>query len=157
MNIIKPQRHANKIIDRVWVGDYISSLDKNFIISNNINVIINASKDLPFINDKYNNLIKIRIPVNDDLQKDSIINMFHFYKKIIPIIDFFIKKNKNILIHCYAGVQRSASLLAAYLLYKGYNLPDAINLIQQKRNITFTPQINFYPSLINYQSLIKVR
>ena len=38
------------IIKNLWLGNHKSSVDKDFLTKNNIKLIINLSKDLPFTN-----------------------------------------------------------------------------------------------------------
>ena len=40
--------NQNEIEPNLWLGDFRSSLDKDFIIKNNIKLIINLSKNLNF-------------------------------------------------------------------------------------------------------------
>ena len=78
----------------------------------------------------------------------------------VEIIDKSLTENKPVLVHCYAGRQRSASLIAAYLIYKyNYTLDEAYKLIISKRPQAFHygKGFNFNKSLLEYQNnLLKV-
>ena len=140
----------NKILNNVYLSNYKDSINNEYINDNNIKVIINCSKNLPFINN--NNIIKIRISINDDLSKQSNIDLFKYLNNITTIMNKYTKQNYNILVHCYAGIQRSPSIIAAYLIrYYNFSMYEAINYIKQKKNKTFYPKINFYNSLNKYQ------
>lgn len=140
----------NKILNNVYLSNYEDSINNQYINDNNIKVIINCSKNLPFINN--NNIIKIRISINDDLSKQSNIDLFKYLNHITTIMNKYTKQNYNILVHCYAGIQRSPSIIAAYLIrYYNFSMYEAINYIKQKKNKTFYPKINFYNSLNKYQ------
>ena len=140
----------NKILNNVYLSNYKDSINNEYINGNNIKVIINCSKNLPFINN--NNIIKIRISINDDLSKQSNIDLFKYLNHITTIMNKYTKQNYNILVHCYAGIQRSPSIIAAYLIrYYNFSMYEAINYIKQKKNKTFYPKINFYNSLNKYQ------
>ncbi len=131
--------NAHQITSNIWLGNYLSSNDTTY------DLVINATPDLQFYN-PYS--LNIRVPVNDDLSYDSNVNIVLYILKYLPIIHRYVKNNKKILIHCYAGMQRSASIVAAYLMiYENYTLDNAISYIRSKRNIAFRPGVNFRQAL----------
>ena len=134
--------NANQIIPGLWLGNFASSQDINFIKRNNITVIINCTKDLKFL--RYPNIYKYRVPVHDNLEKDEIISMIGWIDKILPIIDYHYQRKKVILIHCAAGMQRSAIVMLSYLYhYQSNDAGLALHLIKSRRPIAFTPYMNF--------------
>ena len=59
-------------------------------------------------------------------------------------MDKEIEKGHNILVHCHKGKQRSANVVAAYLMkYSRINYTAAMKYIQSKRPECFTPYNNF--------------
>ena len=55
-----------------------------------------------------------------------------------------------------AGMQRSAAVVAAYLMYKrGYTWDEARNYVQAKKPETFTPIATFDKTLKVYQALLQ--
>lgn len=154
---MKKQHNATEIIPGIWVGDQSASKDANFFKNFNISVVINCTKDLPhsFLN---HNLLYIRIPIDDSLQKKDINIMTEYLPSIVDIIkeqhkDF----GKKILIHCHAGMQRSAAVCVAYL-HKHYRLPlsKAVKHMVNRRPIAFHfgQHINFYDSLKEFEKQI---
>ena len=133
---------ADQIIPRLWLGNFNSSQDINFIKKNHITVIINCTKDLPFLN--LNGIYKYRVPVHDNLQKEEIISMTKWIGKILPIIEEHYKNGRSILIHCAAGMQRSAMIVLSFL-YSHYEFDPktALIKIRIKRPIVFLPYMNF--------------
>jgi protein-tyrosine phosphatase len=60
-------------------------------------------------------------------------------------------EGNQILVHCYAGVQRSAAILAMYLIAKRRMTAEEVMLyIQGIRPIAFRPMANFKESIINF-------
>ena len=67
-------------------------------------------------------------------------------------------RGDHIYIHCHAGMQRSACVVAAYLIrYYKMTPQEAVYFIRSKRPIAFTPFINFQKSLDNYHNSLTVK
>jgi hypothetical protein len=136
------QIDANQIIPRLWLGNYYSSQNVDFIQSNRITVVINCTKDLPFL--KLNGVYKYRIPIDDNLHKDEIENMSVWIGHILPIMVEHYNKGRSMLVHCMAGMQRSAIVVLSYLYAHHVDDPKmALYLMRQKRPIVFVPMMNF--------------
>lgn len=136
---------ANQIVPRIWLGGIDSAQSSKFITKNKITVIINCTKDIPFL--KIPGIYKYRVPVDDNLEPNEIASMEKWLYHILPLIDHHYKKGSVILIHCYAGMQRSAIVLFSYLYqYYTKDAAKAALLIKSKRPIAFTPYMNFKKS-----------
>lgn len=142
-----------EILPNLWLGNIKIAQTLSFYSDHNVDCVINCSKDLPFYNEKCKN---IRVSVHDNLKKEEIERLFDYFDTCSDFINIHLKQNSTILVHCYAGKQRSASIILAYLMkYANINLYDGVNLIQSKRFQAFTPGINFISSLEKYEKYIK--
>ena len=138
---------------KIYLGDMISSTDYNFLKNNNISVIINCTNDLPFIKDI--NFKKYRCGINDITLNSEKENKLYKEK-----INYFLEKinenlndNKNILIHCRNGMQRSATMVAAYLIkYNNFTKNEALSYVKNKRWVSFKP-VNLFNDLLNDMSI----
>lgn len=66
-------------------------------------------------------------------------------------INHSIRSNKNVLVHCMAGVSRSVSLVVYYLMKKYYLTYDtALKMVKNKRGIA-NPNDSFRHQLLEYQ------
>lgn len=141
---------ADEIIPKLWVGDVESSQDIEFLTKNNIQVVINCTKDLPFTEHpivKY----RYRLPVDDNLREAEFNNMANFIGEIVKIINGYYQKGYRILIHCYAGIQRSAFVFLIYhVQFHSRDYQKTLKLLKSKRPIVFTPIINFSPVIKRY-------
>ena len=141
----KPKRITN----HVWVGSRATAADPAFLKKNNIKFIVNCTKDLP----KYTDIPMLRVPVNDSPQDAE--KMGKFLKMAALAIRDVTRYDGNVLVHCYAGMNRSATVTAAYLMtIKGLTAQQAIDIIKKKKPETFTP-MNFRPALKSYEETLK--
>ncbi len=132
---------AHEIIPGLWLGNVKASMDEDFIKNNNIQVVFNCTKNLPF---SPIIPIKYRIPVDDNLEEEEIRNMELWSSEIAYKIIAEYKQNRKILVHCMAGMQRSAASVAFMLIaYLKIHALDAMKIIKQIRNIAFHPRANF--------------
>ena len=121
-----------KIIDNIYLGNAYNASNYSVIRNNNIKYIINATKELP--NFYENSDVKyLRIPVADNCDhhiSDHIHEAMEFIKMAQE------NNDGNILIHCYMGSSRSASIVMAFLVHKHkFNVDDAFLFLKDKRDI----------------------
>lgn len=98
----------------------------------------------------YGDIKYLRVPIYDDCTY----HISNYIKEAIEFIDNASNnKNGNILIHCYMGSSRSASMVLAYLIYKyNYSLSDALLFLKDKRNIV-NINVNFIDDIKTYFQL----
>ena len=146
---------ADEIIPNIFLGNHKSALNINFLKTNNIDVIINCTKDKSFITELTDDVDTLpsndvfvkgaemyRIPVNDSLLECDFIIMQEQLKNIVPLLlrKYTIEK-KNILVHCHMGKQRSAIVIAALLkVLLDYNY---LSLDKIPKNITQKKQFSY--------------
>jgi protein-tyrosine phosphatase len=168
----------NEILPNLYLGSIEASRDTEFIHSKNISVIVNCSKDildtyslnlLKPIEDApkevqewlYNNSYYIkyyRIPVDDSGREKDIDEFYKLTLSLLPQIKKEYDAGKKILVHCQAGVQRSASFVCAFLMYyHRCSLQRAIDYVLEKKpNVFFFGrQNNFINALHNIEDDIK--
>ncbi len=125
-----------EIIPRLYLSNYTDakSVPWDFFV-------INCTKDLPMVKSKHGT----RLSVNDDLRKESIDIM----RKNIPLMIKYIDEYPgDVLVHCAAGQQRSAAVIAAYLMNKkGMSMEEAIKYIKSKKPDAFLTGVNFRDAL----------
>jgi dual specificity MAP kinase phosphatase len=137
-----------EIIPYLWIGDYKDSINLDFLNDKKIKVIINCTKDIQFLNDpELNKIKKIRIPVDDRPSLSYINDNMIMYNNIYDIVNKihqYIINEIPVLVHCQAGKQRSATVIAAYYIMFGkVDVETAVNYIRSKRLQCFQPKNNF--------------
>lgn len=149
---------AVQIINSLWIGKKEDAFNKNFLESRNINLIINVSEDIPFIDDtEIKQIEKIRIPISDKFKdnEDQLKKNRELYYHLEPI-SIFIKKRlsigKNILIHCNKGKFRSTCVVIAFLLYfLKKELKIIYGYVHSKYNLKNIENHLFLNSLQNFE------
>ena len=95
----------------------------------------------------------IRIPIDDDPYDTNLFLQLLDDTDVLQQINTSINNKEPVLVHCYAGQQRSCALVACYLMKYNNMTPDkAINFIKQKRRIAFFGAVNFISAIIHFFS-----
>jgi protein-tyrosine phosphatase len=132
--------NADEVLPGLWLGNRGAAKDREFLARAKIHAVFNFSKDLPFeegVERKY------RIPVDDNLHPEEIRNLELWAPQFT---DRMLQEwNRGpILVHCAAGMQRSAAAVAMFLIRWTSVAPsEAIHYVQLKRPIAFRPVANF--------------
>lgn len=139
-----------RILPNLYLGCQRDVLNKELMQQNGIGYVLNASNTCPkpdFIPESH----FLRVPVNDS-----------FCEKILPWLDKsvdFIEKAKAsngcVLVHCLAGISRSATIAIAYIMKRmDMSLDEAYRFVKEKRP-TISPNFNFLGQLMDYEKTIK--
>lgn len=141
---------AHEILPGLWLGNFKASKDDDFFRQNNITVIFNCTKDLPFsVNIQY----KYRVPLDDNLEANEIRNLALWAAEVALKIGRHLKAGDHVFVHCMAGMQRSAACVAIFLImYNRMTVEDAIQYIKARRPIAFHGQANFLPSIQSFHA-----
>lgn len=144
---------ANLIINNLWLGNHKVAYDIDFIREKNINYMINVTNDY---DNKFNISKYMKIPIKDENA---------CYQDILSLmidgsdfINYAIKNNGNILVHCKRGHHRSASIVALYLMrYENMTLINAISIIKKIRPTSFRRMTCMLKTLIVYEDNRSIR
>ena len=132
-----------EIIPGLWIGSQATSQDPKFMKKNRIELVVNCTRNIPNV---MSNVQYASVPVDDadDEQK-------HFLKAVpLALIKMraAMRRGAGVLVHCYAGISRSSSVVAAYLIkYHRLSTRDAILYIKRQKPETFSQGIVFMPAL----------
>jgi protein-tyrosine phosphatase len=136
----KPSELATKIQHNMWISGYIPSYNKEFLKRNSIKRIVRCFEDNG--EHRFSNIKYLVIPATDTVDY----KISKHFEDAINFISEGVKYNEAILIHCHAGISRSATIVLVYLMCLGYPLIDAYKLLQYNRpfvrpNDGFTKQL----------------
>ncbi|XP_016110205.1 dual specificity protein phosphatase 16-like [Sinocyclocheilus grahami] len=139
-----------RILPHLYLGCQRDVLNQELMQQNDIAYVLNASNTCPkpdFIPDSH----FLRVPVNDS-----------FCEKILPWLERsveFIEKakasNARVLVHCLAGISRSATIAIAYIMKRmDMSLDEAYRFVKEKRP-TISPNFNFLGQLLDFEKKLK--
>lgn len=147
INFIFNKHIYKKITDNIYIGNKFILNNKD--VYNNIEVIINCSKSIPFYD---NSKINHRISIDNDNNINNIKDLESYLEMAADIIKIHNDQNKKILIHCDNSINLSTTILAAYFIkYEKKNLYDACNFIIDRHPLAFFYEPKYKISLINYE------
>ncbi|KAK6620914.1 hypothetical protein RUM43_011213 [Polyplax serrata] len=129
------------------------ALRGNILEELNVTCVINATRELPdtpLPNSTEQDTLYLRVNVED--KPDS--NILQWLDMVTDIVHQVKMAGGKTLIHCVAGISRSATLCLAYLIrYEDYSLHDAYLLLKSLRH-TIRPNSGFFGQLIEFEKQI---
>ena len=139
---------AKQIIPGLWIGSEGDSKDVQFMRDHNIGFVVNVSRNIP--QTPVSGVEFTKIPVDDSTRYNDM--LLSYWPVTVREIDAVLARGKGVLVHCRAGMQRSAATVAAYLMYKnGLSAKNAMQVIKNVKNETFWPVPTFAIALAKYE------
>ncbi|XP_024137097.1 dual specificity protein phosphatase 8a isoform X1 [Oryzias melastigma] len=140
-----------RILPHLYLGSQKDVLNKDLMAQNGITFVLNASNTCPkpdFISESH----FMRIPVNDN-----------YCEKLLPWLDKtneFIDKAKvsncRVIVHCLAGISRSATIAIAYIMKTmGLSSDDAYRFVKDRRP-SISPNFNFLGQLLEFEKGLRL-
>ena len=161
----KDINQINEIIPNLYISNWEQSDNPNVLKSKNIKAIITLETM-----DKSNNILDFYKKNGIDhmyiyIKDTPDMNIFEHFDETYDFINKHISNGDNVLVHCRAGVSRSAAIIINYLVRKTYEtnkveicpcklLNNILEYVKQKRPVV-NPNNGFMKQLllasINYQ------
>lgn len=150
-------KSITEVTPQIYISDQTVALNPDLLQKHHIQVVMNCSKNIPFVNSAQSGVKHhYRIPLSDDCTVSTVCDMTIFLRQYAPILNRHVSAAETVLIHCQCGMQRSASMLAALLMYRyKISAAEACKIIKSKRFVTFLPFPNFQLSLQMYEAYLK--
>lgn len=145
-----PRSTMDKMISRLYLGNDMVSQDLALLTENKITHILNLTTNVPnrFEHITYKKIIMLDIASQ---------NIRQYFDESFEFIDESLKDESNsVLVHCNAGVSRSASFVIAYLMQKRLfrNYSDALHYVRKRRPVV-NPNYGFEKQLIRLEKKFK--
>ncbi|KAJ3912686.1 hypothetical protein F5877DRAFT_53675 [Lentinula edodes] len=127
----------DQVIPGLWIGGLPSAMDTENLKENKIYSVLSAMRGKISIHETF---VKHQIFLDDSEEEDILIHLL----PAIAFIQSELDKGRGVLVHCQAGVSRSATIVAAYLMHnRQMGVEEALDLIRKAR-----PEIDPNPGFI---------
>lgn len=136
------EKIPSKILPDLYLGGFISAMNVQFILSNNIGLVVNTAKGLEIqfpkfskIKDKYIEnditLREIEWVDSEDQRIDSDLLM-----DVILDINRCLSEGKGVLVHCAQGRSRSTTVVVAFIMWaQQTDYLTALDVVQRHRSM----------------------
>jgi protein-tyrosine phosphatase len=131
-----------EIMPHIFIGSRITAVgnpqtkENDLLEPLDIKVVISALSEEEYeryqiTQEDFDTVTWYRLVISDDEDE----NIYQHFAPVSQIISEAIKENKNVLIHCSAGISRSPTLVIAHLMIeKNWSYEDAYRHIKSRRN-----------------------
>jgi len=126
--------YPSQILPFLYLGDFVVSAHLDILKNINVRKILNITAREPnhFASEKDYKIDYLRLPVEDSSESpiDS------YFENAFQFIDSAKKENVSILVHCAAGISRSATIAVAYIMKSmDMSVDDALSFVKERRVI----------------------
>lgn len=150
-----PTPDMRNVMSEIMPGLFLGGEDTSTNMANlkekHIDIIINVSECIP--NCFESDFTYHRIPISDK----PCVDIRKYFDETFEILNDAIINGKTVLVHCQAGISRSASIVIAYIMKKNkINMNDSYKFVQMKRSC-ISPNIGFCGQLLLYEKEIMIQ
>lgn len=123
----------NKVTPNIFIGDMNAARDIQFLRKEKITHIVNAAQEV--LNQfGFDEFVYLNLPILDYPNS----NIEDYFTIFNIFVKFATRNGGKVLVHCAAGISRSATLVCAYLIWEfGLNPKKALEYLRRCR-----PQVN---------------
>lgn len=143
--------NCDKILDNLYLGGVEATSDPQQLTSQGVRAICVCCREFEIPSKKFVPGIEYyRVDVEDQSREP----LEEFFEEATDFIYQWTSQNMPVLVHCRAGVSRSASVVLAYMIrYANYTLHDAFIYLRAARPVV-TPNLGFMDKLVAYEEEI---
>jgi protein-tyrosine phosphatase len=146
---------AKQVVPRIWVGSMQDASSSDFMDQHRVGLIINCTKDVPAF--FAGTIPTYRVPM-DDHETSAPVLYGHAPTVAREMRRFLERTPGSILVHCAAGISRSSSMVASYLILEhGATVIESIRRIRGRKPETFQPRVVFVSALVRFQQERRAR
>jgi protein-tyrosine phosphatase len=143
------------ITNHIYLGNAYNSANYEILKELNIGLIVNITEEIPIYFPE--DFVYIHYPIRDINGVDIKPHLEFIIDKIYDYIINPDNNDKNVLVHCYKGASRSASIVIAYQLkYEKRTLDNIYQDLKEKRPVVNLNR-SFWKSLSEFEQELQVK
>ncbi|XP_028596915.2 dual specificity protein phosphatase 2 [Podarcis muralis] len=135
-----------EILPFLYLGSCYHSSNREVLESLGITAVLNVSSSCP--NYFEGQFLYKSIPVEDNHMAEISV----WFQEAIDFIDSVKNSSGRVLVHCQAGISRSATICLAYLIQsRRVRLEEAFDFVKQRRGV-ISPNFGFMGQLLQFET-----
>ncbi|KAK0151891.1 Dual specificity protein phosphatase 2 [Merluccius polli] len=135
-----------ELLPFLFLGSALHSSRRDTLAAAGITAVLNVSSTCPSLYE--GELRYLRLTVEDSLAAD----IRACFSQAIAFIDSVKEQGGRVLVHCQAGISRSATICLAYLMHtRRVRLNEAFDFVKQRRQV-ISPNLAFMGQLLQFET-----
>ncbi|XP_021477521.2 dual specificity protein phosphatase 2 [Oncorhynchus mykiss] len=135
-----------ELLPFLFLGSAVHSSRRETLTAAGITAVLNVSSSSPNLYEE--DLKYMRLTVEDSLAADIAAR----FPEAIAFIDSVKESGGRVLVHCQAGISRSATICLAYLIHaRRVRLDEAFDFVKQRRQV-ISPNLAFMGQLLQFET-----
>ncbi|XP_045082758.1 dual specificity protein phosphatase 2 isoform X2 [Coregonus clupeaformis] len=135
-----------ELLPFLFLGSAVHSSRRETLAAAGITAVLNVSSSCPNLYEE--ELHYMRLTVEDSLAAD----IGARFPEAIAFIDSVKERGGRVLVHCQAGISRSATICLAYLIHaRRVRLDEAFDFVKQRRQV-ISPNLAFMGQLLQFET-----
>ncbi|XP_030217129.1 dual specificity protein phosphatase 10 [Gadus morhua] len=135
------------ILPFLFLGNERDAEDLDLLLRLNVGFVVNVTTHLPLYHLTTGLVRYKRLPATDNSKQ----NLQQYFEEVFEFIEEAHQTGKGVLVHCQAGVSRSATVVIAYLMkHTLMTMTDAYKYVRGRRPVV-SPNLNFMGQLLEFE------
>ncbi|XP_072517698.1 uncharacterized protein [Salminus brasiliensis] len=138
---------VSPILPFLFLGNERDAQDLDLLLRLNIGYVVNVTTHLPLYHVDTGLVRYKRLPATDNSKQ----NLRQYFEEVFEFIEEAHQSGRGVLVHCQAGVSRSATIVIAYLMkHTLMTMTDAYKYVRGRRPVV-SPNLNFMGQLLEFE------
>ncbi|KPP67050.1 hypothetical protein Z043_114411 [Scleropages formosus] len=138
---------VSPILPFLFLGNERDAQDLDLLLRLNVGFVVNVTTHLPLYHLDSGLIRYKRLPATDNSKQ----NLRQYFEEVFEFIEEAHQSGRGVLVHCQAGVSRSATIVIAYLMkHTRMTMMDAYKYVRSRRPVV-SPNLNFMGQLLEFE------